>query len=661
MYSNEKQNILWLTKMENNVLLVRDLPLSDFDTGADDGKTIKLENVDSSLVLLPDNKLAFVDTERRIFSISMMTGEQTPIPAQFEASARCSLLGLIFIIFFMILKIYSVHSETDSGNAADDLVFNCEKHVRFVIDINGEHRILNTAGTVERLENAAGHFVALVRTSNDTFKLFNVNTGENLDLRFQGHVRLVSRLDFVCKPFEYLYHIMYFRSLWPNLFTQSSQSIGFDVKSVVFFADQTLSMIQRGTNTPKWERQESLTNIASLLLVDLPTDSATDVDPYNWTFGQRVSIQMQLLKAYLATTWAEIETGIFLQPKTRDPLINEIGLVRDQFNLHKVIFIVTSNGNTFGLDSLDGSILWKKRFSDIDGCTISTVIQKDTSINYGIAVIVAKCSEEVIRIVKLNPVNGRILGEESTLDGDLLRVDTMRTMDDQHFHPLLVFRNQDGAIHAEVIGDEPEQKQEIEDELSSTFYWFVKKDIGQLQGGQIELSDNQLSGKVEIKWTFQLPANQKIDQVKSPDRSHIIHSQGKPLADRSVLYKYLNPNMIAILTTTSETDNVELMIVTLYIIDGVTGEVIHTGYHRRMKGKLNLLFSENWLVYSYWAAKMHRTELTVVELYEGQTEPNRSEWSSLDNNKLPIALQNSFIIDEVSSFLSEFYTVIGYL
>ena len=98
MYSNEKQNILWLTKMENNVLLVRDIPLSDFDTGADDGKTIKLENVDSSLVLLPDNKLAFVDTERRIFSISMMTGEQTPIPAQFEASARCSLLGSILVI-----------------------------------------------------------------------------------------------------------------------------------------------------------------------------------------------------------------------------------------------------------------------------------------------------------------------------------------------------------------------------------------------------------------------------------------------------------------------------------------------------------------------------------------------------------------------------------
>ena len=56
MYSNEKQNILWLTKMEDNMLLVHDIPLSDFDAGADDGKSIKIENIDSSLVLLPDNK-----------------------------------------------------------------------------------------------------------------------------------------------------------------------------------------------------------------------------------------------------------------------------------------------------------------------------------------------------------------------------------------------------------------------------------------------------------------------------------------------------------------------------------------------------------------------------------------------------------------------------
>ena len=43
---------------------------------------------------------------------------------------------------------------------------------------------------------------------------------------------------------------------------------------------------------------------------------------------------------------------------------------------------------------------------------------------------------------------------------------------------------------------------------------------------------------------------------------------------------------------------------------------------------------------------MHRTELTSIELYEGPNDPNRTEWSSIENNKKPFAIQNSFIIDE---------------
>jgi len=74
--------------------------------------------------------------------------------------------------------------------------------------------------------------------------------------------------------------------------------------------------------------------------------------------------------------------------------------------------------------------------------------------------------------------------------------------------------------------------------------------------------------------------------------------------------------------------------------------VIHTAYHRRVKGELSLVFCENWLIYSYWAAKMHRTEVTSIELYEGPNDPNRTEWNSLENNKMPFAIQNSFIIDE---------------
>ena len=135
--------------------------------------------------------------------------------------------------------------------------------------------------------------------------------------------------------------------------------MGFDMITLVLFKDESVSWIQRGKATPSWTREESLKSISTIQLIDLPTDQSTNIDPYNWSFTQRLSIQVQLLRSYLSTLLAEIETGAFFQPKTRDPLINEYGLIRDQFNLHKIIFVVTKSGNAHGLDSLDGDVIWK--------------------------------------------------------------------------------------------------------------------------------------------------------------------------------------------------------------------------------------------------------------------------------------------------------------
>lgn len=41
---------------------------------------------------------------------------------------------------------------------------------------------------------------------------------------------------------------------------------------------------------------------------------------------------------------------------------------------------------------------------------------------------------------------------------------------------------------------------------------------------------------------------QKITHVASKNPVERVHSQGRVLADRSVLYKYINPNLIAVVT-----------------------------------------------------------------------------------------------------------------
>lgn len=44
------------------------------------------------------------------------------------------------------------------------------------------------------------------------------------------------------------------------------------------------------------------------------------------------------------------------------------------------------------------------------------------------------------------------------------------------------------------------------------------------------------------------PKNQKITHIASKNPLEHVHSQGRVLGDRSVLYKYVNPNLVAIVT-----------------------------------------------------------------------------------------------------------------
>ena len=52
-----------------------------------------------------------------------------------------------------------------------------------------------------------------------------------------------------------------------------------------------------------------------------------------------------------------------------------------------------------------------------------------------------------------------------------------------------------------------------------------------------------------------------------------VDSQGRPLADRSVIYKYLNPNLIAILSESLD-KSVDRSSLLLYVVDAVTGQVL---------------------------------------------------------------------------------------
>ena len=398
-------------------------------------------------------------------------------------------------------------------------------------------------------------------------------------------------------------------------------------------------------------REEALSDIARVEIIDLPPDSNHNINPQDWSFAQRVQIQWTLLKTWCQSVMSEFESGNMFKSRTVDPLISTNTMLRDQFNLHKLIFIVTKNGNVYGVDSLSSDIKWKTRVASLESCSIQTLIVSDTNIHSGSVMLVGKCSDQTTEMIQINPMTGE-RGATNTLNGEsVLRVEVLKSHHN-HVHPAIVLTKgqSDFDVNAQVIGSDLEaQATDIHTELKWTSFWLVNNEIGQVRGGRVKLNEDGFKGSFDNEWTFQTQTDHKISAISAPLASDIIHSQGRPLANRGVLYKFLNPNILSVVTESTEQTNIEAMAITLYLIDAITGQMLHSANHKRSTGPVNIVFAENWVVYSYWAAKMHRTEITAVELYKGDSSPNITHWDSRDQDT-PVAVQKSFVVsDEITA------------
>ena len=122
-------------------------------------------------------------------------------------------------------------------------------------------------------------------------------------------------------------------------------------------------------------------------------------------------------------------------------------------------------------------------------------------------------------------------------------------------------------------------------------------------------------------WTFSLPPNEEIVSI-IPSKRGPVASVGKVLGNRSTLYKYLNPHLTALVTSSLTSDPSTCAI---YLVDAVKGSIV---YHATLPSTAGVCdvkttITENWLVYSYFdedfagigQSKGYR--VVSVELYEG--------------------------------------------
>ena len=162
-----------------------------------------------------------------------------------------------------------------------------------------------------------------------------------------------------------------------------------------------------------------------------------------------------------------------------------------------------------------------------------------------------------------------------------------------------------------------------------------------------------MSFEMDTRWSVQLtsPDSGHIASVTTPSGSPT-NSAARILGDHGLMIKYLNEHLVAVAVT----DDRDLSM-TLHLLDAVTGRTVHARRHERASGPIRVVVAGNWIVYSYFNAKVKRTEIASVALYDGTIDKKGlNGWSdpkcapdclsttrsSLEETSTPIALTKEF-------------------
>ncbi|XP_008316237.1 ER membrane protein complex subunit 1 isoform X2 [Cynoglossus semilaevis] len=433
--------------------------------------------------------------------------------------------------------------------------------------------------------------------------------------------------------------------LFVQAFLKKDDSVGYRV--MVQTEDHTLTFLQQPGRVI-WTREEALSDVVTMEMVDLPlTGTQAELEG---EFGKkadglmsmvlkRLSSQFVLLQAWISHLWK-----LFYDArKPRSQVKNEVtieNLSRDEFNLQKMMVMVTASGKLFGIDSNTGSILWRHNLDNIPANAAFKLMVQRTTAHFPhppqCTLLIKDKDTGLATLHVFNP----IFGKKSHITPPALTQPILQSL-------ILPLMDQDYAKVLLLVDDQykvsafPSTKnvlQQLQEMASSIFFFLIDSSQGRLSGYRLR---TDLS--TELIWEVIVPPEvQRIVSVKGKRPNEHVHSQGRVMGDRSVLYKYLNPNLLAVVTESTDTHQ-ERSFIAILLIDGVTGRIFHEAVQRKARGPVHVVHSENWVVYEYWSTKSRRNEFSVIELYEGMELYNSTVFSSLDRPHAPQVLQQSYI------------------
>lgn len=447
-----------------------------------------------------------------------------------------------------------------------------------------------------------------------------------------------------------------------------SKSGQFGMLTMCFFSDYTMSLFNT-QGVSYFSREEALAYISSVEMLDFPLShlqeeledefSTSQQDNIVDMLIKRIRTQIVQVKEYITIDMYQKVVGLLnangpnkkpVKSNNAQAIVSADELVRDEFNLNKVIVVATTVGKVYGIyTSANGQILWSFYLPNALPFQLATskpfvslFLQRSASHVHhepqAVFVSNSRTSPNESLVFHFNPLTGQP-AKQNSKDGIILNYSVKQAflgpnLDSTFLKPLIMLD------HSNKMYALPDIDPLInsQNKLSVIYTVGTSKEDTVLTGLAMSYSNEELAELWKVR--IEGESVQAIASIQAHDK---IHSHGKVLGDRSVLYKYLNPSLIGVVT--SGEDGQRIPFVNVYLIDTVTGAIVQSFNHKKAKGPVNIVHSENWFFYSYYNIKNRRFEVTSVELFEGSQQFNSTRFSSLDDIR-PIVFSKSYVVQK---------------
>uniref|UniRef100_A0A7S0E1R2 ER membrane protein complex subunit 1 n=1 Tax=Hanusia phi TaxID=3032 RepID=A0A7S0E1R2_9CRYP len=382
-----------------------------------------------------------------------------------------------------------------------------------------------------------------------------------------------------------------------------------------------MTLFQQGSVL--WERHESLAYISETEMVDLPLPALShnelldenvinSLNPISRLVRRCIADLSDLIDFILKSP--QLQTG----PSTRQRAAwDGVGvslqhdMSGDRFGFNKILVFITAPGMVVGMHSQTGKIVWKKFYGN-DAILERFFLTKATSPDGKLECLVlgrSKQNSGHTFVAWLQPLTGAEISRK-VLPVKTVQASLVPLLTEKHAYMVMLM---DSARKVHLLPDTAKTREAFSKRSSRIVLYLVDKERSAIDGYGIR----EMRG--EVIWTVAFPKGEKLLTLSAQRMNEAIRSAGRVLGNRAVLLKYLNKNLLAVATGTQERNERVGQadpVVRVYLIDTVIGAIVHTASHKDATGPVEIVQSENVVIYTLWNNKKQRNEMAVLELYE---------------------------------------------